>query len=341
MHYHPASMPKNPRRAAFTLVELLVVIAIITILAALIFPAFAAVRSRARVSVCTSNLRQIGMAMLQYANDFDGYPTPPFSCTGIITGNPGWWYGTSTIAGVGAAGPSGGSLGPSGNTAPPFYGYSAPPGDIYWPDSPLAPYAPTFSIMGCPDSPKPGNPINQYLYCKKIEGFSYGCNQTVFSTATATKHYTISAYDLPDQTVALADSGWFNWGEVRGSFYVYDPTNVKTTATGSAQDAGRWNDNGVWADQSGGIRGHGNGFANVLWVDGHISSMQLTLRPGWSATDLSQGYPCVHALHDLGDLVNPAFPYSLMGQPADANGFTGNQKVAYYFGVTHPPLPGS
>ena len=348
MNYEFAS---NPKKRAFTLIELLVVLAIIALLAALLFPAFAAARSKARVTVCTSNLRQMGMAMLQYAGDYDGYPTPPFSTTGIKTGNPGWWYGTSTIAGVGAAGASGGSLTNDGWSAPSFegapnYGYSGPPGEIDWDDSPLFPYAPTFSIMGCPEGPQPGNPVDQYLYCKKIEGFSYGCNQTVFSAKPLNQ---ISAFDLPDQTVALADAGWLSWGEVRGSFYVYDPTNVKsyvaagaTTTTGTpSQDAGRWNDDGVWANQSGGLRGHGNGFTNVLWVDGHVSPMKLTYRTGYDPNAQSLGYPSVHALNNLGDLVHPAFPYSLIGQPADANGWTGNQKVAYYFGVTHPPLPSS
>jgi prepilin-type N-terminal cleavage/methylation domain-containing protein len=51
----------------FTLIELLVVIAIIAILASILFPVFARARENARRSACQSNLKQIGLAMMQYA----------------------------------------------------------------------------------------------------------------------------------------------------------------------------------------------------------------------------------------------------------------------------------
>ena len=58
-------------KQAFTLIELLVVIAVIAILAAILFPVFAKVRDKARQISDLSNTKQIGLALMQYVQDYD------------------------------------------------------------------------------------------------------------------------------------------------------------------------------------------------------------------------------------------------------------------------------
>ena len=78
--------PVRPSRRGFTLIELLVVISIIAILAAILFPVFAQAREKARQAACMSNMKQIGMACLQYTQDYDETLIPPMTWTGNAGG---------------------------------------------------------------------------------------------------------------------------------------------------------------------------------------------------------------------------------------------------------------
>ena len=82
-------------RRGFTLIELLVVIAIIAILAAILFPVFARAREKARQTSCLSNLKQLGLGLVMYTQDYDEkFPTYYWG-----EGNSGqansctWWAG--------------------------------------------------------------------------------------------------------------------------------------------------------------------------------------------------------------------------------------------------------
>lgn len=82
--------PHFLRRAAFTLIELLVVIAIIGILASMLLPALGKAKDKSKSAKCMANEKQLALAMLLYAEDFDQYlpdlysygwntPSPAFS----------------------------------------------------------------------------------------------------------------------------------------------------------------------------------------------------------------------------------------------------------------------
>jgi prepilin-type N-terminal cleavage/methylation domain-containing protein/prepilin-type processing-associated H-X9-DG protein len=103
-------------RRGFTLIEMLVVIAIIAILAAILFPVFSRARAKARQAGCMSNIQQVGMAILLYAQDH-----------GEIL--PAWCFGTL-----------------SGNDNGPAQG-------AYTWDTVIQPYMKNIQILTCPDSP--------------------------------------------------------------------------------------------------------------------------------------------------------------------------------------------
>ncbi len=84
----------KPRRwAAFTLIELLVVIAVIAILAALLLPALSRAKEAAYMTVCRSNLRQIGIGLANYVVDYKAYPIFGISHPDDPRADfPAWWH---------------------------------------------------------------------------------------------------------------------------------------------------------------------------------------------------------------------------------------------------------
>ncbi len=109
-----------PPRRAFTLIELLVVIAIIAILAAILFPVFAQAREKARQASCLSNMKQIGLAMVMYTQDYD--ETLPWAAQNPEGQPLTMWYDlTEPYVKSGAGGAFNASAGPAARKNATFY----------------------------------------------------------------------------------------------------------------------------------------------------------------------------------------------------------------------------
>jgi len=159
------SEKSKPR--GFTLIELLVVIAIIAILASILFPVFARARENARRTSCISNLKQMGLATMQYTQDYD-------------EGLPVALYGVPTT-------------------------YAYPDGQawqsgiLYWPQM-IYPYHKSSQVFYCPSSPDPNltNPRRLNYGANEVV--------ITYNTVASTTPLKVAAIISPASTYMMMDA---------------------------------------------------------------------------------------------------------------------------------------
>ncbi len=155
----------------FTLIELLVVIAIIAILAAILFPVFARAREQARKTTCLSNCKQIGTAMMMYAQDYDEqYPLPIlwYAPAGEVSGWTRTWTG---------------------------FDFDLRP----WEDA-LYAYVKAMAVFACPARPKDGTE-DRYWPPKWKHAVGYAMYQD-----SGRNNFSMSAYASPADGVLIVES---------------------------------------------------------------------------------------------------------------------------------------
>jgi len=224
-------------KRGFTLIELLVVIAIIAILAAILFPVFARAREKARQTSCTSNLKQIGLASIMYAQDYDEKYPP-----GLIS-SPG--------AGVG----------PISNNAP-YFSEGKITGDLIYP------YINNKQIFKCPSSPKPVSYSGNYTFNEHI------CpNRSSVAMAHVEHPAEVILCGEGGPYMARSSrltspSGWWYWS---GTAVGRDPADFGITDSFYAQDFVNGRHNGgqnlAWADGHAKWRTGQDLYGNPQWLD--------------------------------------------------------------------------
>ena len=235
------SLPRYHSRPAraFTLIELLVVIAIIAILAAILFPVFAQAREKARQTSCLSNVKQMGLAVIQYTQDYD--ETYPPNGYNVPSGQPFqhqlyWFFGLMQQGGNAA------KLIPANGLVQPYIRSGAVQNCLSTGDMTPGTGGAPFTIDAS-DAPL-GYDKNVLLV--------FGITGT---SGTYGPFNTLADWPEPATSVMMADAGG-----TQSSFNgINPPRRSNGTALTSPQSSGR----------------HPDTFGNVLFQDGHAKAMRM------------------------------------------------------------------
>lgn len=254
---HRASLAMRPYPAsvrakwAFTLIELLVVVAIIAILAAILFPVFAKAREKARQAACASNLHQIGLAAIQYVQDYDE-TWPMYQYGGENPPDVHYWFG-ACVANCTPAGPK------------------------VWDKSQgvLQPYMKSVEVVKCPswNGKNKFGDGNGYGYNALNVGSNGNYNANYDLDDPAARSFAASDASLvhPSETVAFGDAGFIN-----PPWYGGHGERIESPEIDPPQDW--YGDPTVdfrHVDQSAALNSATqtiteNGWANLLFCDGHV-----------------------------------------------------------------------
>jgi len=306
--------PKG-RKRGFTLIELLVVIAIIALLAAILFPVFARAREAAKKASCQSNLHQIGLAIIQYVNDYDAqYPSGAggsyanwteqvapyiknlqvFYCpSDAAAGNPsgGWAQGDG---GIQISYEGNGYIDPVKEGALNSGAQEGPIGLGTWFTSPAGTCSslPPWNCGGGAAAPPAGfneskvNEVSSSILVAEAWSSDAGVDSVGSWLPESSNPVNSVGVNTAFQPVFPGSDGNYN-----GGFPLGDIPNEALDPDQSSGNLGAMK-NGSDAYPSiglngGGVSAHHNGFANFLFVDGHVKAMDPhQTNPGPAASNM-------------------------------------------------------